>query len=194
MQPRATFRCPEPPAWLGTFDRLLVLTLRGICVLCFVLLLVLLAGNVFVRFFPVAAFFWFDEIVEWAFAWMIFFGAAALWARDEHFRLEWINEKIRGTRAGHLVAAGIELLSLVFIAILFYQATRLTLLARDWTPVFNLPRRCLYICMPLSALIMVGYSLRNVGRELLAFCTHGPGGAGRDAARGGEGGADDCES
>jgi TRAP-type C4-dicarboxylate transport system permease small subunit len=153
----------------SAFDRGLVTLLRFICVACFTVLFVLLVGNVFVRYVPVWAFFWFDEIVEWMFAWMVFFGAAALWARDEHFRLEWINEKIKGTAAGHLMAAAIELLSLIFIAIFFYQATRLTFLARDWTPVFNLPRRCLYICMPISGLIMLGYSVRSVLREIAAF-------------------------
>lgn len=163
----------------SVFDRGLVTILRSICVVCFALLLLLLSGNVFVRFFPVTAFFWFDEIVEWMFAWMIFFGAAALWARDEHFRLEWINEKIKGTRAGHLAAAAIELLSLIFIAIFFYQSLRLTYLARDWTPVFNVSRRCLYICMPASGLIMVGYSVRSVLREVTAFLNHsGTGSAG----------------
>jgi len=154
---------------LSALDRWLVVLLRTVCVICFVLLLVLLSGNVFVRFFPVAAFFWFDEVVEWAFAWMIFFGAAALWARDEHFRLEWINAKIKGTPAGHLAAAAVECLSLVFIAIFFWQAMRLTCLARDWTPVFNVPRRCLYVCMPVSGLIMVAYSVRNVTREVRAW-------------------------
>ena len=165
-------------AALGVFDRWLVATLRVVCVACFALLLLLLSGNVFVRFVPVAAFFWFDEVVEWMFAWMVFFGAAALWARDEHFRLEWINEKIKGTRPGHLVAAGVEVLSLVFIVIFFWQSLRLTVLARDWTPVFNMPRRCLYVCMPLSGLIMVGYSVRNVAREVSAFLRLGRGGEG----------------
>ena len=151
------------------FDRGLVYTLRLICVGCFSLLLVLLAGNVFVRYFPVAAFYWFDEVVEWAFAWMIFFGAAALWARDEHFRLDWINKKLKATPAGHLVAAGLEAVSLFFIVIFFCQSLRLTLLARDWTPVFNVPKRCLYVCMPVSGLIMVGYTIRNVLREVLSF-------------------------
>lgn len=158
---------------LSVLDRWLVMALRAICVTCFAILLVLLAGNVFVRFVPVAAFFWFDEVVEWAFAWMVFFGAAALWARDEHFRLEWLGDKLRGTRPGHLVTGGVELLSLVFIAIFFWQSFSLTSLARDWTPVFNVPRRCLYVCMPASGLIMVGYSVRNVWRELRALAALG---------------------
>ena len=154
---------------LSVFDRVLVRTLRLICIGCFSLLLLLLAGNVFVRYFPVTAFYWFDEVVEWVFAWMVFFGAAALWARDEHFKLEWINDKIKGTPAGHLVAVMLEIISLFFLIIFFYQSWRLTFLAKDWTPVFNVPRRFLYACMPLSGLIMVGYAIRNVLREMLAF-------------------------
>ena len=164
--------------FLSAFDHWLVLALRAVCVACFSLLLLLLAGNVFVRFVPVAAFFWFDEIVEWLFAWMIFFGAAALWARDEHFRLECLRDKVAGTPLGHLLRALLEAVSLFFLAVFFYQAARLTILARDWTPVFNVSRRCLYVCMPLSGLIMVGYSLRNIARELAALrrCLPGPGG------------------
>ena len=155
--------------FLSAFDRALVYTLRIICVCCFSLLLLLLTGNVFVRYFPVTAFYWFDEVVEWMFAWMVFFGAAALWARDEHFRLELISEKIKGTANGHLVSAGLELISLFFLVIFFYQALRLTMMAKDWTPVFNLSRRYLYICMPISGFIMVGYSIRNVLREILSY-------------------------
>ena len=155
--------------FLSAFDRALVYTLRIICVCCFSLLLLLLTGNVFVRYFPVTAFYWFDEVVEWMFAWMVFSGAAALWARDEHFRLEWISEKIKGTASGHLVATGLELISLFFLVIFFYQALRLTILAKDWTPVFNVSRRYLYICLPISGFIMVGYSIRNVLREILSY-------------------------
>ena len=155
--------------FLSVFNRGLIHALRIICICCFSLLLLLLAGNVFVRHFPVAAFYWFDEVVEGMFAWMVFFGAAALWARDEHFRLEWINEKIKGSATGHLVAAGLELISLFFLVIFFYQALCRTILAKDWTPVFNISRRYLYVCMPISGLIMVGYGIRNVLREIRSF-------------------------
>ena len=162
-------KVPHKRSRLAAVDRVLVATLRAVCIWSFGLLLLLLAGNVFVRYFPVAAFYWFDEVVEWLFAWMVFFGAAALWARDEHFKLEWINEKIKGTPAGHMVAVGLELVSLFFLLIFFYQALRLTALARDWTPVFNVSRRYLYVCMPISGAIMVIYSIRNVWREVRAF-------------------------
>ncbi|MCB2217435.1 TRAP transporter small permease [Desulfofustis glycolicus] len=156
-------------AFFSTVDIYLYTSLRLICIVCLALLLALLIGNVFVRYVPFTAFYWFDEVVEWLFAWMIFFGAAALWSRNDHFKLEWISKKLSGTTAGHLLACIVELLSLFFLLIFFYQALRLTMLARDWTPVFNIPRRCLYVCMPLSGAIMVCYSIRNVIRELMLW-------------------------
>lgn len=148
------------------FDGILISSLRLICVGCFLLLMILLSGNVFARYFPVTAFYWFDEVVECLFAFMVFFGSAALWARDEHFKLSWISDKLQGTSKGHLVSVVLEILSLAFLLIFAYQAMRLTVLARDWTPVFNVSRRYLYGCMPISGVIMVGYSMRNIVREV----------------------------
>ena len=155
--------------FLRAVDPILVKTLRLICILCFTLLLLLLAGNVFVRYVPIMAFYWFDEVVEWAFAWMVFCGAAALWARDDHFKLDWFPTKMRGTRGGYLVIVGLEILSLFFLIVFATQSLRLTVLAKDWTPVFNVSKRFLYACMPISGFIMLGYSVRNIAREVLAF-------------------------
>lgn len=154
-----------------TFDKWLVNILRGICVACFTLLLLLLTGNVFVRYVPIMAFYWFDEVVEWSFAWMVFCGAAALWARDDHFKLEWFPQKMQGSRNGRFVLVGLELLSLFFVLVFATQSLRLTILAKDWTPVFNVSKRFLYVCMPLSGFIMVAYSVRNVVREIMAVMT-----------------------
>jgi hypothetical protein len=169
-------------SFLAVFDRRLVQLMRIICLCCFTLLLLLLAGNVFVRLYagiydrvpsfiriPIIGFYWFDEVVEWTFAWMVFFGAAALWARDEHFKLEWLPSKMAGTRIGRLVVGGLELISLFFLLIFAYYSLQLTILAKDWTPYFNVSRRFLYVCMPITGFIMVGYSIRNVVREILAF-------------------------
>lgn len=153
----------------SNFDRSLVSILRIICVACFTILLLLLTGNVLVRYFPVTTIYWFDEVVEWVFAWMVFIGAAALWARDEHFKLDWISKKLQSTRYGHLVAVVLEIISLGFLVVFAYQSLRLTALAKDWTPVFNVPRRFLYACMPVSGVIMVAYSIRNIIREARSY-------------------------
>ncbi|MGE4299323.1 MAG: TRAP transporter small permease [Desulfovibrionaceae bacterium] len=155
--------------WGAAFDRVLVTWMRRVCVVCFSLLLLLLAGNVFVRYVPVVAFYWFDEVVEFLFAWMVFIGAAALWARDEHFKLEWFRAKLVERKHGHLAVAVLECVSLAFLIVFFTQALRLTCLAKDWTPVFNAPRYVVYACMPFSGLVMCGYSVRAILRELRAW-------------------------
>ena len=122
-------------SFLAAFDRRLVQFMRVICLCCFTLLLLLLAGNVFVRLYagiydrvpsfiriPIIGFYWFDEVVEWAFAWMVFFGAAALWARNEHFKLEWIAVKMEGTRIGHLIVAEEIRVNLKLAEVLFIPA------------------------------------------------------------------------
>lgn len=157
-------------SFFSTLDIWVVKILRTICIACFTLLLLLLAGNVFVRYVPIAAFYWFDELVEWAFAWMVFCGAAALWARDDHFRLEWFPNKMHGWRYGRFIIAALEFLSLFFLLIFATQSLRLTILANDWTPVFNVSKRFLYACMPVSGFIMVAYSIRNIIRAMRQEC------------------------
>ncbi|MCP4021212.1 MAG: TRAP transporter small permease [Desulfobacteraceae bacterium] len=152
---------------LSCFDSVLQYSMRIIAISCFLLLFILLAGNVLIRNFPIMEIYWFDEVVEFAFAWMVFIGAAKLWANNEHFRLKWLSGKIENQKAHHLFTLAIETVSIIFLFIFTYQSFQLTMLARDWTPVLNLSKRFLYVCMPISGAIMVGYSIRAMFNELV---------------------------
>jgi TRAP-type C4-dicarboxylate transport system permease small subunit len=63
----------------------------------------------------------------------------------------------------------IELLVLCFALIFFYYSLRLTLLAQDVTNVFAIPKRVLYSCLPVSGIIMIVYSLRNMAVEIIGI-------------------------
>ncbi len=67
-------------------------------------------------------------------------------------------------RSGYRIV--IELLVLCFVAIFFYYSLRLTLLARDVTNVFAIPKRVLYSCLPVSGAIMLLYSIRDLTVEI----------------------------
>jgi len=56
----------------------------------------------------------------------------------------------------------IEFLVLCFALIFFYYSLRLTVLARDVTNVFAIPKRVLYSCLPVSGAIMIIYSVRDI--------------------------------
>jgi TRAP-type transport system small permease protein len=154
---------------LSVIDRFLGRLMKGISIFCMTVLLILMAGNVFVRFVPVMSFHWFDEIVRWAFAWLVFFGAAALWRENEHFRIKWLQSKLEGTPGGKLLDLILEFLALFFFIVLTYFGMWHTILATQWTPIFNLPVRWMYACIPISGFFMVIYSLRNVISQIYSF-------------------------
>jgi TRAP-type C4-dicarboxylate transport system permease small subunit len=61
----------------------------------------------------------------------------------------------------------IELFVIGFVVIFFYYSLRLTILARDVTNVFAIPKRILYSCLPVSGAIMILYSIRNITVEII---------------------------
>ncbi len=153
---------------LQHLDRMMLTLLKAVAILCFILLTVLVTANVVVRFLPVVSLHWFDEIVEMLYAYLVFYGAAALWINSEHFSVgDWISGRIiKRATAVRCYRLMLELLKLLFAGIFLYYSFRLTVLALDVTNVFAIPKRILYSCMPLSALIMVVYSLCSIALQI----------------------------
>jgi TRAP-type C4-dicarboxylate transport system permease small subunit len=147
---------------LKRIDRVLGFILRWGSTGLLALIFLILIANVFVRFFPFTSFGWFDEVVEMLIAWMVFLGAAALWRENEHFVVAFLPDLLKGKKAGYLLDIVINLISLAFIAVFTYYSLNLTLRAADWTPVINMPKKLLYASMPVSGIVMVIYSLRNI--------------------------------
>ncbi len=165
-------------SFLRAVDRIVGLALRIVSVCCLVILLLLLAGNVLNRFVvPLSglrkfSFGWFDEIVEWSFAWMVFFGAAALWREKEHFIVDWLSSKLKGKTGGYLLSVLLELISLSFFLVFAIYSWSLTARASDWTPIFKLPKKLLYLCLPASGVLMSIYSIRNLFESLSELTRH----------------------
>jgi TRAP-type transport system small permease protein len=155
---------------LKRMDKVILKTLKVVTITSFVFLTVLISANVFVRFFPIVSLHWFDEIIELLYAYLIFYGAAALWISREHFGVgDWIEKRIGDIRMRHVYRLVIELLVVCFVVVFFYYSLRLTLLARDVTNVFAIPKRVLYSCLPISGFVMIIYTLRNVTLEIIGI-------------------------
>ena len=149
-------------------DRAILFALKVVTIVSFILLTVLITANVFVRFFPVVSLHWFDEIIELLYAYLVFYGAAALWILRGHISVgDWIEKSISRPHLRHLYRIVIEFLVLLFAVVFFYYSLRLTILALDVTNVFAIPKRILYSCMPVAGAIMVIYSIRNIVVEVI---------------------------
>jgi TRAP-type C4-dicarboxylate transport system permease small subunit len=141
-------------------DRL-ALSLRWATVGCFVGLLFLIGVGIFVRFIPFFSMGWADEVIEWAFAWMVFMGTAVLWRERTHFRVDLIPNWLAGSRAGHILEICLSLLSLVFFLVFTYEGGVLTMRTTDNSPILDLPKAAWYIVMPISGAAIIGYTVRD---------------------------------
>jgi TRAP-type C4-dicarboxylate transport system permease small subunit len=84
---------------------------------------------------------------------------------------DWIGKRMKNNMAHHVYRMFLELLALLFVAAFFYYSLRLTILARDVTNAFGFPKRVLYSCLPISGVIMIAYSVRNIIVEILGMKT-----------------------
>jgi TRAP-type C4-dicarboxylate transport system permease small subunit len=147
---------------LKKVDRTLEILLRWGSSICLVGLLSLISAVVFVRFVPIASLGWSDEIIEFAFAWMVFLCAAALWRERTHFRVEVVPGWLSGSKAGRVLEISLSLISLVFLLVFTYEGALLAMKATDRSPIFEYPRTLWYMVMPISGAIMIGYTIRDL--------------------------------
>lgn len=147
---------------LKSFDQSLGRAMRAFCIANLLVLMLVLSGVVFIRFFPIATLSWSDEIIEWLMASLIFVAAAALWRECDHFRIEAIAERVSGTLFGLLFAFVIEVCTAVFIFFFAKYSLDLTLSVGRTSPILAWPMTWWYAPMPVAGFIMVAYSVRNI--------------------------------
>jgi len=154
---------------LEKLDRALALFLKWGSVGCLIGLFFLITAGVFVRFVPISSMGWADEVIELAFAWMIFLGAAFLWKERTHFRVEMIPGWLAGSPAGRILEIVLNLTALLFFAVFTYEGWELTLQSVDRSPILDYPRVLWYLILPVSGAVIIGYTIR----DLLGFVRGG---------------------
>ncbi len=143
-------------------DRGLAEVLRGACIVAFAVLIVLVTTLILLRFVPLFSLGWADEIVEMSFAWMTFLGAAVLWRGRSHFRVDLVPGMLAGTRVGRALEMTLSVMSLLFFLVFTYEGAVLTLRTVMPSPILAWPKALWYAIMPISGLVIVGYTLRDL--------------------------------
>jgi TRAP-type C4-dicarboxylate transport system permease small subunit len=143
-------------------DQTLARVMRWGSISCMVGLLFFVSAGVFVRFIPISSMGWADEIIEFGFAWMVFLGAAALWRARSHFRVEMLSERLAGKKLGRVLEIFLSLLALVFLLVFTYEGVLIAIRATDRSPILEFPRTLWYLSIPISGMIMIGYTIRDL--------------------------------
>jgi TRAP-type C4-dicarboxylate transport system permease small subunit len=157
-------------AALKKIDDVVLAVLKWITITVFAAITLILTANVFVRYVPIMSLHWLDEIVELLFAALVFYGAAAVWILKGHFSAgDWIGKLFKNPRAKSAVRLIVDLVSLGFIAVFFYYSMDLVRRSLEVTAVFQIPKRVLYSCMPVSSGLMAIYALKYVLEDAIGI-------------------------
>jgi len=135
------------------------LLMRTVATLSLVLLFLLILINVIARTFELASFAWFDEIVRGSFAYMVFFGAASLWLKRDHFQVDWLEQSLGNAKAQWLLRTVIAVLCLGFLGVMTFYGWILFNKANAMTPILQIPERLFYAAIPISGAVMAVHSI-----------------------------------
>ena len=125
----------------------------------FIFLLFILAANVFLRIVPIYNISWFDEAVEFSFAWLVFLGAAALWYKKEHSRVDLLPDLLKKKISGDVLDIVNEVFCLIFALVFTYFGFVLFGRVTALSPILQVPRKFFYLSMPVSGILMAIYSI-----------------------------------
>lgn len=125
------------------------------CIALFVAILVVMIFQVTFRYVLNTPLTWTEELARYLFIWACFLGAPVATRRGNHVTIAFVSDRLpRGP--GCVVAAGVQVLSLVFFLQLALQGAVLT--ARSHTVeaiTLPIPWSLIYLAVPLSAVMMI---------------------------------------
>lgn len=153
---------------LRGFDCFLAAAMQALAVACFTALFLVVGANIVGRATALFSVGWLGEVVEGLFAWLVFVGAAAVWREHGHFRVDWLDGRLPAGWPRRAFALAIHAVSLCFLAVMTWQGLLLTVNSGATTPMLSLPAALFYAAIPLSGVLMIGYTLADVARVMRA--------------------------
>ena len=75
--------------------------------------------------------------------------------------MEVITEWLGVSKAGRILEIILTVLALLFLLVFTYEGWLLAVKATDRSPVLELPNTLWYLSLPISGVIMLGYTIRD---------------------------------
>ena len=103
---------------------------------------------------------WSEEVGRYIFVWITFLGMAAAFKGGAHVALDILIKMLKGTPRKTLELVNGVLMTVLSSALLMGGIKLLNLGMRQYSPALKIPMYLVYIVIPLSALILLYFSLR----------------------------------
>lgn len=124
--------------------------------------------NVIFRYFFNSPFEWAEEFSRYAFIWLVFIGAAVTTKHKKHIIIDTLIIALPDTvkRIGFLLA---DVATMVLMLVMVYFGWVLMSFATQPTATLKIPQYLVYLCVPLSAALIIVHSVGDIGRNARAL-------------------------
>lgn len=141
--------------------------MRALCAAAMALLTLLVIWQVFTRYILNHPSTWSEELAAYMFAWVTVFGAAYVFGKREHMNIPVVVEKFSPINQVNLQILA-ETLNLIFaLTVMVYGGFEITKLTMgQMSSSLPLQMGYFYMCIPVSGIFIVLYSVMNI-KDLL---------------------------
>ena len=131
-------------------------------------------AQMFCRYLGIVAL-WTEEVSTYSFIFTVFLGAAALVRENKHFAFTAIADGIKSPLAKKIIAIMIHVIVLVFAYYMFTYGKQLMqkFWNYKWVSLPSVKRGYTWMCMPISAVSMMAFSVESIIKEVLALVKGG---------------------
>ena len=131
-------------------------------------------AQMFCRYLGIMAL-WTEEVSTYAFIFTVFMGAAALVRENKHFAFTAISDGIKNPLIKKLISILISVIVLVFAYYMFVYGKQLMqkFWNYKWVSLPAMKRGYTWMCMPISAVSMMAFSVESIIKEVYAMLKGG---------------------
>ena len=131
-------------------------------------------AQMFCRYLGIVAL-WTEEVSTYSFIFTVFLGAAALVRENKHFAFTAIADGIKNPLIKKLIAIMIYAIVCVFAYYMFVYGKQLMqkFWNYKWVSLPSMKRGYTWMCMPISAVSMMAFSVENIIKEVWAIVKGG---------------------
>ena len=131
-------------------------------------------AQMFCRYLGIVAL-WTEEVSTYSFIFTVFMGAAALVRENKHFAFTAISDGIKNPLIKKLISILISVIVLVFAYYMFVYGKQLMqkFWNYKWVSLPAMKRGYTWLCMPISAVSMMAFSVESIIKQVAAMVKGG---------------------
>ena len=131
-------------------------------------------AQMFCRYLGIMAL-WTEEVSTYSFIFTVFMGAAALVRENKHFAFTAVSDGIKNEKIKALINLLISVIVLVFAYYMFVYGKQLMqkFWNYKWVSLPTMKRGYTWMCMPISAVSMMAFSVESIIKQIVAMVKGG---------------------